>query len=651
MRDSLQSTGQSDASYHRGSKLAVKNAYASAHVLDESDDEENPNDKKEGIWKISLASSKYDRMRRVNGCRRVKQAEAGVRDRDKVAAGDDLDLARESFARYFKFNRFFGRTSLLLALKDFGIRARSREEKTVLSQIFDDYDIASDFTFRDFCNIIEEARVKLRTCRSRNIFLMWHQIEPGGGSLPNSQVMQLLNSLNVAPRNASEASSVQARMEELSKDDEGLYPMNEVEFLVQHCREYIESDRRKREREIREKYLIAPSTYNEFQDQFLEMHDMFSRLDENNRGALDVPEVVYLLAEFGICLRSTPQVTESKAQKERVDQQRGSVQVAKQSVEAELEAFVETMTGGRADARIPFPHFLSFASTLRKKNTESKFEEVSQTFRKYDKFKKGVLDLKEVCSILVDLNFQPRTPLEQEAIAELFETIDVDGSGTINLNELVLMMVRLDERRMHLQRFVENTKAEAMGVSRKLKYELRTAFENLDTSGCGSLTTLEALKAVQMMQWKVPDSRVLEVIDEVDKDCSGSVDFLEFMELTTLIDSSIKTDLAEAENKQRGGSQESEEPPKSAEGMPDAEAEQPRKTGPFKSGFNFGGQRSEKLGNFGGQRSEKLGFNGNQRSEVRKARPVRPGGLGRQSTWGERLGRKIPSRNNTLQFS
>merc|ERR1719353_763392 len=110
--------------------------------------------------------------------------------------------------------------------------------------------------------------------------------------------------------------------------------MNEVEFLVQQCREYIESDRRKRECEVREKYLIAPSTYNEFQDQFLEMHDMFTRLDENNRGALDVPEVVYLLAEFGICLRST-QVTESKAQKERVDQQRGSVQVAKQSVEAE----------------------------------------------------------------------------------------------------------------------------------------------------------------------------------------------------------------------------------------------------------------------------------------------------------------------------
>jgi len=492
---------------------------------DDSDDE-----KKEGIRNESLGSSKYDRMRRINAKRRVKESVVVIGDRDKVVTYDDLELAKDSFHRYFKNKRPFDEARLISALSDFGVVGRSKSEKTVLFLILAQHMGKDENSFKDFCSIIEDARLRVRACRFSNIFSAWRQVDRDDiGALSVPKVVELLKLLGLGPENGNEMLCVQACISEMHKDAADLYPLTEVEYVCQQLRENVESRRRRDEREVQKKYHLSGPTFNEFRTQILELYETFKKLDEDGSGKLGGKEVVHLLSEFGI-----------------VNGLHGSE--AKDRMERELHIFLGEMHGkdennsDEADIEMNFAWFLQFLKNLRKASMDSSYESVSILFQAYDKNRNGELEMKDVCSIIQELGMQPRTHAEQEAIGELLEDVDEDGSGTLHLEELLNMCVRIAERRAQFQRNAENAKAESLNLSRHQKYELRRAFDTLDADASGELNLSEVITAVHkyMAQWNLPPYQIRQIFMEVDEDGNGSVDFIEFMELMARIDAEVK---------------------------------------------------------------------------------------------------------------
>lgn len=537
--------------HHVASKLLSTFKMAQFEDDDDHDEHKDADAEKRGLSKVALSSSKYERMNRLNTCRRLKDSELNLGDRDRV--GDrDKEHARASLARNMKTKRLRFETpladKLVAALNDFGIRAHTRQEKLMLKKVLLDHEYEDGqgrvVSFKDFCTIIEEVRVKLRSCRFGMIFTLWRTLDLDDvGGLDHTGIMQLLTMLSIVPKSAIAGLKVAGHMDELHKDSYGLFPLSEAEHLIQRCREDEETDCRRRQRDIEEEYFfMSHATFTEFRSQILDLHEIFMRLDVDNSGKLEMHEIMHLLAEFGICTG-----LHTKEIKDRMEQY-----ILDFLVEVERREHGATPLGKQGDTpALTFQWFLIFVKTLRKKNADSQRENVTQLFQQYDKDKSGSLDMKEVCKMIHDLDLQPRTPQEQEAIAELLEASDADGSGTFTLDELSHMMVRIQERRAQILRDGENARAEALNLTRHQKYELRRAFETLDLDGGGTLEQGEIVKAVQMMQWKVTESKISSLLLEVDEDGTGTIDFIEFMELMARIDLEIKADLEEEKQQAR----------------------------------------------------------------------------------------------------
>mmetsp|Transcript_106026 Transcript_106026/g.204026 ORF Transcript_106026/g.204026 Transcript_106026/m.204026 type:complete len:988 (+) Transcript_106026:108-3071(+) len=484
----------------------------------QNDEAERP---KNGIWKLNLQSSKDDRLERLNIHRKIKESELLVGDRDKVVTREEVELAEDSFYRYYKKSTFheYNQELVLAALADFGIRARTRPEKLGLLKVLVDYeDTSKEFSFKDFCSVVEESRVKMRSVRFSSLFLAWRNVDTDDiGALDRDQIIALLELLNALPADQGEACLVDTWIEDLHKDTFGLISLGEVEYLVQQCREHQESTRRRAERHIQEQYHLAGKTFHEFRSQLIDLHDAFTKVIEETSGSIGVEEVYHLLAEFGITTLSTG--------------------MAKSRLQDHIKAF---MSQAGDVTKIAFPWLLMFVRTLRKAVMEDRSDEVRTLFVAYDKDRSDALDMKEICMILVDLNLQPRSPSEQDGIAELLEEVDFDGTGTLCFDELLTIVVRISERIAQVQRTAENLRAEALGFTRQESGELRRAFEALDADDSGCLSSAEIFRAVHWMQWKVSEYKLHQLVDDVDEDGSGHIDFSEFLELMRRVDDDVK---------------------------------------------------------------------------------------------------------------
>lgn len=508
------SQGKRPSKFYDGAMSSLNpNELLSSHV------EEVQKRKTGPIWKLALHSSKDDRLERLNIHRKIKESEFLLGDRDKVVTREEVELAEDSFYRYYKKStaHWYNQEHVLAALADFGIKARIRPEKLGLLKVLAEYEYNAEFNFKDFCNVVEEARVKMRSVRFSTLFLAWRYVDVDDiGALDTNQIYVLLESLHAVPDDQTEA-TLTTWIEDLHKDSFGLISLGEVEYLMQQCREHIEATRRRAERHIQEQYHLARSTFNEFRSQLIDLHDAFSKLEQETAEPIGVEEVMGLLADFGITSQTTS-IPKGRLQ------------------ELTLAFMVQVADGGK----IAFPWLLMLIRSLRKTVMEERSEDIRTLFNLYDKDRSEQLEMKEICSILVDMNLQPKSADEQQGIAELLEEVDSDGSGTLSFEETLAITIRCGERISQLQRLAEHLKAEALGFSKKECFELRRAFEALDTEGHGYLNTSEVHRAVHWMQWRVSDFKLTQLLEDIDEDRSGTTDFSEFLELMRRVDDDLK---------------------------------------------------------------------------------------------------------------
>ncbi|RZF33010.1 hypothetical protein LSTR_LSTR006264, partial [Laodelphax striatellus] len=138
--------------------------------------------------------------------------------------------------------------------------------------------------------------------------------------------------------------------------------------------------------------------------------------------------------------------------------------------------------------------------------------------RAFDAFaqSKGYIECDTVGTILQMLGHEPSESELKKIIAE----VDADGSGQLEFEEFVELAAGfLGEE--------EHEDAAAM------QEELREAFRLYDKEGNGYITTDVLREILKELDDKITSEDLDMMIEEIDSDGSGTVDFDEFMEVMT----------------------------------------------------------------------------------------------------------------------
>ncbi|XP_011307330.1 troponin C, isoallergen Bla g 6.0101-like [Diachasmimorpha longicaudata] len=145
--------------------------------------------------------------------------------------------------------------------------------------------------------------------------------------------------------------------------------------------------------------------------------------------------------------------------------------------------------------------------------TKDQIALLKKAFDAFDQAKKGCIGTDMVGTILAMLGYE----LSEETLAEIIAEVDEDGSGELEFEEFCTLAAR----------FLVEEDTEAM------QQELREAFRLYDKEGNGYITTDVFRDILHELDDKLTNEELDLMIEEIDADGSGTLDFDEFMEVMT----------------------------------------------------------------------------------------------------------------------
>ncbi|KAL7047986.1 hypothetical protein ACKWTF_003170 [Chironomus riparius] len=108
-------------------------------------------------------------------------------------------------------------------------------------------------------------------------------------------------------------------------------------------------------------------------------------------------------------------------------------------------------------------------------------------------------------------------PFNKQILDEMIEEVDEDKSGRLEFEEFIILAAK----------FIVEEDEEA------LQKELKEAFRLYDKEGNGFIPTSILKEILHELDDQLNDADLDGIIQEIDQDGSGTVDFDEFMEMMT----------------------------------------------------------------------------------------------------------------------
>jgi len=143
-------------------------------------------------------------------------------------------------------------------------------------------------------------------------------------------------------------------------------------------------------------------------------------------------------------------------------------------------------------------------------------EMLKKVFDTFDREKLGYITADTVAAMLSMMGLK----FNSKELNEVIEEIDEDGSGQIEFDEFLILA----------KKFMTEDEDEDSG---ELEKELKEAFRLYDKEGNGYISTAVLKTILAELDSSLSDEDLDGMIEEIDEDGSGTVDFDEFMEMMT----------------------------------------------------------------------------------------------------------------------
>lgn len=137
-----------------------------------------------------------------------------------------------------------------------------------------------------------------------------------------------------------------------------------------------------------------------------------------------------------------------------------------------------------------------------------------KAFQMFDTTKSGLIETVKISTILNTLGQQ----FDEGELQDLIDEEDPDNTGKVNFDGFANIASNF---------LIEEEDAEAM------QQELKEAFRLYDREGNGYITTSTLKEILAALDDKLSSEDLDGIIQEIDTDGSGTVDFDEFMEMMT----------------------------------------------------------------------------------------------------------------------
>ncbi|VDI64645.1 Hypothetical predicted protein [Mytilus galloprovincialis] len=164
---------------------------------------------------------------------------------------------------------------------------------------------------------------------------------------------------------------------------------------------------------------------------------------------------------------------------------------------------------------IDFQEFLTMmAKKMKDTDTE---EEIREAFRVFDKDGSGSISANDLRHIMTNLGDK----LPDEEVDEMIQEADLDGDGQIDYIEFNSMLTR------HFSMPWRSSE----DLSEDQIAEFKEAFSLFDKDGDGTITTKELGTVMRSLGQNPTESELQDMINEVDIDGNGQIDFEEFLQM------------------------------------------------------------------------------------------------------------------------
>merc|ERR1712169_91755 len=139
---------------------------------------------------------------------------------------------------------------------------------------------------------------------------------------------------------------------------------------------------------------------------------------------------------------------------------------------------------------------------------EDQIGALRKAFDSFDTDKSGHITVETVSTILRMMGLK----VSEKALQEIVDEVDEDGSGELEFEEFCILSAKF---------LIEDEES--------LKEELKEAFRIYDKEGNGYITTQVLKEILRELDNRLSEEDIEGIVDEVDEDGSGTLDFDEFM--------------------------------------------------------------------------------------------------------------------------
>jgi len=160
--------------------------------------------------------------------------------------------------------------------------------------------------------------------------------------------------------------------------------------------------------------------------------------------------------------------------------------------------------------------------------TRDEIDVFVKAFRQFDLDGNGCIDANELTTALKYMGMRAT----KEAAQQIIDSVDKDGSGTVEWNEYLEIMRQMypEKRRQFIREFYEPAKKFPEFTKDEINVFVQT-FRRFDLDGSNSIDAHELGIALKWMGMGGSPQAVQKILDEVDADKSGEIEWPEFLQI------------------------------------------------------------------------------------------------------------------------